>query len=78
MNAIRLTPEAVKVLNEMCEESSLSLHIFRLRNAEDALQKAAYDDDAFDYMFRYAYEMKQLREEFEKLRDILGYEPEDE
>lgn len=76
MSAISLTPEAVKALNALCEESSLKAHICHLGNAEDALQKAAYDDDSFAYMFRFAYELKQLREEFENLQEILGYEPE--
>lgn len=77
-NAIKLTPEAVQAVNELCDESNIALHICHLGNAEDALQKAAYDDDSFSYMFRYAYELKQLRDEFMKLQEILGYEPERE
>lgn len=78
MNAINLTPEAVQAVNELCDESNIALHICHLGNAEDALQKAAYDDDDYSYMFRFAYELKLLREEFEKLQDILGYEPDRE
>ena len=78
MNAITLTPEAVTAVNRLCDKASLDAHICHLGNAEDALQKAAYDDDNFSYMFRYAYELKQLREEFMKLQEILGYEPERE
>ena len=77
MRAINLTPEAVSAVNAMCEASSLKAHICHLGNAEEALQKAAYDDDSFAYMFRFAYELKLLREEFEKLQEILGYEPEE-
>lgn len=76
MKAIELTTEAVQAINELCDETNLGAHICHLGNAEEALQKAAYDDDSFSYMFRYAYELKQLREEFEKLQEILGYEPE--
>ena len=75
MSAITLTPEAVQAVNRLCDETNLGAHICHLGNAEDALQKAAYDDDSFSYMFRYAYELKQLREEFENLEKILGYEP---
>ena len=76
MTAIGLTPEAVKAINNLCDETNLGAHIVHLGNAEDALQKAAYDDDSFSYMFRYAYELKLLREEFVELQKILGYEPE--
>lgn len=75
MSAITLTPEAVQAVNRLCDETNLGAHICHLGNAEEALQKAAYDDDTFSYMFRYAYELKQLREEFENLEKILGYEP---
>ena len=76
--AIQLTPEAVEAINALCDEGNLASHICHLSNAEDALQRAAYDDDNFSYMFRYAYELKQLRDEFMKLQEILGYEPERE
>ena len=69
MNTINLTPEAVEALN------NLDSHIVHLGNAEEALQRAAYDDDNFSYMFRFAYELKLIREKFEKLEKILGYEP---
>jgi len=78
MSAIILTPEAVQAINQLCDETNLGAHICHLGNAEEALQRAAYDDDSFSYMFRYAYELKQLRDEFVKLQTILGYEPERE
>lgn len=78
MSTINLTPEAVKAVNELCDAGNIASHICQLGNAEEALQKAAYDDDSFSYMFRFAYELKQMREEFEKLQEILGYEPERE
>ena len=73
---IQLTPEAVQAVNALCEAGNLESHICHLGNAEDALQRAAYDDDSFSYMFRYAYELKQLREEFQKLQETLGHERE--
>ena len=73
---INLTPEAVQAVNELCDAGNLASHICHLGNAEEALQKAAYDDDSFSYMFRYAYELKQLREEFQKLQETLGHERE--
>ena len=74
-NTIQLTPEAVQAVNELCNASSIDGKIVHLQNAEEALQKAAYEDDDLSYMFRFAYELKLMREEFEKLERILGYEP---
>ena len=75
-STIQLTPEAVQAVNELCNASSIDGKIVHLQNAEEALQKAAYEDDDLSYMFRFAYELKLMREEFEKLEKILGYEPE--
>lgn len=76
MSAITLTPKAVEAVNRLCDENSLNAHVCHLGNAVDALQRAAYDDDSFSYMFRYAYELKLLRDEFMNLQEILGYERE--
>lgn len=75
---INLTPEAMQAVNKLCEAGNIESHIVHLQNAEDALQKAAYDDDNFSYMFRFAYELKLIRDEFMKLQEKLGYEPERE
>lgn len=76
-DAIKMTPEVVQAVNELCNQSNLSGKITRLLNAEDALQRVAYDDETGnqDYLFRFAYDLKQMREEFEQLEKILGYEP---
>ena len=75
-NVIQLTPEAVAAVNRLCDAANLDAHICHLGNAEEALQRAAYDDDNFSYMFRYAYELKQLRDEFTHLQQLLGYKHE--
>ena len=77
-NAINLTPEAVQAVNELCDAGNIDGHIVHLQNAEEALQKAAYEIDELSYMYRFAYELKLLREEFERLEKILGYEPDRE
>ena len=76
-DAIKMTPEVVQAVNELCNQSSLSGKITRLQNAEEAMQKVAYEDmtGEQDYLYRFAYELKMMREEFEKLEKILGYEP---
>ncbi len=75
MTAINMTPEAVRAVNALCEPGNLDSIIVHLGNAEEALQKAAYENDELSYMYRFAYELKLLREEFERLEKILGYEP---
>lgn len=76
-DAIKMTPEVVQAVNELCNQSNLSGKITRLQNAEEALQKVAYNDETGrqDYLFRFAYDLKQMREDFEELEKILGYEP---
>ena len=71
MNTINLTPEAVEALNNLCDAGNLDSHIVHLGNAEEALQRAAYDDENCSYRFRLAYELKLIREEFEKLEKII-------
>lgn len=74
---IKLTPEAVQAVNELCDAENLDIRIMHLKDTEEALQKIAYQetDCSLDYLYRFAYELKLIREEFEKLEKILGYEP---
>lgn len=77
-NAINLTPENVKAINALCEAGNVDSIIVKLGNAEESLQKVAYEDmtGQQDYLFRFAYDLKMIREQFEKLEKTLGYEPE--
>ena len=77
MSAISMTPEVVTAVNELLEDVNVDDIIVKLKNAEEALQKTAYEDltDERLYMFRYAYDLQLIREEFEKLEKLLGYEP---
>ncbi len=74
--AINMTPEAVQAVNDLCDAGNLDHIIVHLGNAEEALQKAAYEDEDLSYMYRFAYELKLIREDFEKLEETLGYESE--
>ena len=49
-----ITPAQVEVLKEVLTASKVETAIVHIGNAEEALQKAAYDDDSWNYMFRYA------------------------
>ena len=75
MNAINMTPEAVQAVNQLCDATHLDGNIVRLQNAEEALQRAAYEDESLSYMYRFAYELKLMRQEFEALERLFGYEP---
>lgn len=75
MAAINMTPEAVQSVNNFLDAGNLDHIIVHLGNAEEALQKAAYEDEELSYMYRYAYELKLIRENIEKLEKTLGYEP---
>lgn len=75
MAAINMTPEAVQSVNDFLDAGNLDHIIVHLGNAEEALQKAAYEDEELSYMYRYAYELKLIRENIEKLEKTLGYEP---
>lgn len=75
-----MTQEAITAVNEVCSESYVDHIIVHLQDAEEALEKVAYNDmtGEQDYLYRFAYELKLMREEFEKLEKILGYEPDRE
>ena len=75
MAAINMTPEAVQSVNDFLDAGNLDHIIVHLGHAEEALQKAAYEDEELSYMYRYAYELKLIRENIEKLEKTLGYEP---
>lgn len=77
MSTLTVTPAAVEIISEIFSEKNLGCHITSLLNAEEALQKSAYEEESWtrDYMFRYAYELRLLREKYEQLEKLLGYEP---
>lgn len=62
MNEELLTNEDKKILQSFIEEDNLVGCINALDNAEEALQEAAWSEGGNrDYLYRYAYELKQLR-----------------
>lgn len=74
MNPGYVSPEQVSAVINACSPEELDDHIVHLQNAEDALQKAAYENDELSYMFRFAYDLKLMREKCERLQKTLGYE----
>lgn len=76
MNEIQLTPENVAAITKVCSAYSVDNIIVRLQYAEESMQKVAYEDETgrLDYLFRSAYDLKVIREQFEELEKTLGYE----
>ncbi len=77
-DAINMTPDVAKVLLEVCSEDNLNYIICHLEDAEDGLEKAAFEDEEgkHDYLFRYAYNIRLIRQQMEKLLNVQGYERE--
>lgn len=75
---INMTPEAVAAVNALCDAGNVDCIIGRLQYAEDAMQKIAYDEQTgeLDYLFRTAYDLREIRKQFENLEKTLGYERE--
>ena len=72
MSAINLSPEAVAILNKICEPSRLEDTITTLESAEDSLQKQAYDyDNEAIGLYTVAYQLKLFKNELKKLKRIL-------
>ena len=73
--AIKMTPEHVAAITEMCDAGNVGGIIVKLGNAEEALKRSAYDDDRLWELFRFARDLELIRRQFEKLEKTLGYEP---
>jgi len=78
MSIINMTPEVLQAVNHLCEAGNVDCIIGRLQYAEDELQKTAYEekDGSKDGLFRVAFDLREIRKEFENLEKLLGYEPE--
>lgn len=76
-SAIPMTQEAIAAVTDVCSEGSVDRIIVHLKDAEEALEKVAYEDMSGerDYLYRFAYELRLIRQKFENLEKTLGYEP---
>lgn len=72
MSAINLSPEAVELLNQLCEPDNLEETITVLESAENSLQKQAYDygNEAIS-LYTVAYQLKLFKNELKTLKRIL-------
>lgn len=75
MSIIKLKPEAVELLNELCSPSSLEEKITALDSAEEQLQQLANSEfsDAKNgyYLYDLAYMLKGYRKDLMKLKELL-------
>lgn len=74
MNDMLSTTQADMILGFFTPEI-INRIVVSLQNAEDGLDKAAFENDKLSYMFRFAYELRQIRKEVEEIERKLGYEP---
>lgn len=80
MSVINMTPEAMQAVNRLCEAGNVDSIIGRLQYAEEEMQKIAYEEQTggLDYLFRMAYDLREIRKQFENLEKLFGYEPDRE
>lgn len=74
---INLSPEALELVNRICNASNLDEHVGNLEVAEDTLQDMAYeesDNDKSCSLFTVAYNIKSLRKDLSKLKELLDHE----
>lgn len=80
MKAINLSPEAVELVNRLCDPMELEAIIIVLDTAEEQLQQLAFmgDDDTVESnnLYTVAYQVKMHKKELMKLKDLIENEKE--
>ena len=77
MNIINLSPEALELVNQLCDPDNLEDKITVLDIAEEQLQKLAFDEVDSDAqvnlnLYTVAYQVKMYRKELTKLKSLLN------
>ena len=76
MSIINLSPEAVELVNQLCDPDNLEDKITVLDIAEEQLQKLAYDEVDSDNqvnlnLYTVAYQVKMYKKDLLKLKMLL-------
>ena len=76
MSIINLSPEAVELVNQLCDPENLEDKITVLDIAEEQLQKLAYDEVDSDNqvnlnLYTVAYQVKMYKKDLLKLKMLL-------
>ena len=69
-----LSEEQLEAVSAFLSKESINKKVVCLQNAEDGLERAAYEDDDLN-LFRFAHEVREARKEIENIEKLLGYEP---
>lgn len=64
----------LEAVSAFFSKESINKKAVCLQNAEDGLERAAYEDDDIN-LFRFAHEVREIRREIEQIEKLLGYEP---
>lgn len=76
MSAINLTPEAVTLVNSLCNADNLADDIRLMEYVEDELQQAAYalmeDDKKALNLYTCSFQLKERRKKLQKLLELVG------
>jgi len=77
MSAINLSPEAVELVNQLCDPDNLEDKITVLDIAEEQLQKLAFDEVDSDNqvnlnLYTVAYQVKMYKKDLLKLKKLLN------
>ena len=77
MSIINLSPEAVELVNQLCDPDNLEDKITVLDIAEEQLQKLAYDEVDSDNqvnltLYTVAYQVKMYKKDLLKLKKLLN------
>ena len=77
MSIINLLPEAVELVNQLCDPDNLEDKITVLDIAEEQLQKLAYDEVDSDNqvnlnLYTVAYQVKMYKKDLLKLKKLLN------
>ena len=77
MGVINLSPEAVELINKLCDPDNLADKITVLDAAEEQLQKLAYDEVDSDNqvnlnLYTVAYQVKMYKKDLLKLKKLLN------
>lgn len=77
MSIINLSPEAVELVNQLCDPENLEDKITVLDIAEEQLQKLAYDEVDSDNqvnlnLYTVAYQVKMYKKDLLKLKKLLN------
>jgi hypothetical protein len=77
MSIINLSPEAVELVNQLCDPDNLEDKITVLDIAEEQLQKLAFDEVDSDNqvnlnLYTVAYQVKMYKKDLLKLKKLLN------